>query len=39
MVEKLTDLHQTLGPDYDERLLPSIVQEVLKSIVAQYNAA
>ena len=38
-IEKLRDLHRTLGPDYDERVLPSIVQEVLKSIVAQHNAA
>jgi len=27
-----------LGPDYDERILPSIVNEVLKSVVAQFNA-
>ena len=39
MVEKLSELHRSLGPDYDERVLPSIVQEVLKSIVAQNNAA
>ena len=25
--------------DYDERVLPSIVNEVLKGVVAQYNAA
>jgi len=28
-----------LGVDYDERVLPSIVNEILKSVVAQYNAA
>jgi prohibitin 1 len=28
-----------LGPDYDERVLPSVGNEVLKSIVAQYDAA
>ncbi|KAJ3574003.1 hypothetical protein NP233_g2058 [Leucocoprinus birnbaumii] len=26
-------------PDYDERVLPSIVNEVLKSVVAQFNAS
>merc|ERR1712039_265339 len=30
---------KTLGSDYDEKVLPSIVNEVLKSVVAQYNAA
>jgi regulator of protease activity HflC (stomatin/prohibitin superfamily) len=27
-----------LGTDWDERVLPSIGNEVLKSVVAQYNA-
>ena len=27
-----------LGLDFDERVLPSIGNEVLKSVVAQYNA-
>jgi len=35
----LPTIYQTLGTDYDERVLPSIVNEVLKSVVAQYNAA
>lgn len=30
---------QSLGADYDERVLPSIGNEVLKSIVAQFDAA
>lgn len=30
---------QQLGQDYDERVLPSIGNEVLKSIVAQFDAA
>jgi prohibitin 1 len=30
---------QNLGQDYDERVLPSIGNEVLKSIVAQFDAA
>lgn len=36
---QLPDLYRTLGKDYDARVLPSIVNEVLKSIVAQYNAS
>jgi prohibitin 2 len=38
-VGHLPQIYQELGTDYDERVLPSIVNEVLKSIVAQYNAA
>jgi len=36
---KLPDIYRSLGLDYDEKVLPSIVNEVLKSVVAQYNAA
>jgi hypothetical protein len=32
-------IYQSLGLDYDERVLPSIGNEVLKSIVAQFDAA
>ena len=38
-VEALAKIHSQLGPDYDERVLPSVGNEVLKSIVAQYDAA
>jgi len=38
-VEHLPKIYQRLGMDYDERVLPSIGNEVLKSIVAQYDAA
>jgi prohibitin 1 len=37
-VDKLATIHKQLGPDYDERVLPSVGNEVLKAIVAQYNA-
>lgn len=37
--EKLPDIYRTLGTDYAERVLPSIIQETLKSVVAQYNAS
>lgn len=36
--EELPRLYRELGVDYDERVLPSIGNEVLKSVVAQYNA-
>jgi regulator of protease activity HflC (stomatin/prohibitin superfamily) len=35
---KLPALYRYLGTDYDARVLPSITNEVLKSVVAQYNA-
>ncbi|KAI9886219.1 MAG: Prohibitin-2, subunit of the prohibitin complex (Phb1p-Phb2p) [Watsoniomyces obsoletus] len=38
-VEALPQIYRTLGNDYDERVLPSIVNEVLKSVVAQFNAS
>jgi prohibitin 2 len=37
--DKIPVIYQTLGIDYDERVLPSIVNEVLKSVVAQFNAS
>jgi prohibitin 1 len=36
--EELPQLYRELGIDFDERVLPSIGNEVLKSVVAQYNA-
>ena len=38
-VDKLPQIYKTLGMDYDEIVLPSIVNETLKSVVAQFNAA
>lgn len=37
-VKNLPQIYQGLGLDYDERVLPSIGNEVLKSIVAQFDA-
>jgi len=37
-VTHLPWIYQQLGVDYDERVLPSIANEVLKSVVAQFNA-
>jgi prohibitin 1 len=38
-VPKLPQIYQSYGQDYDERVLPSIGNEVLKAIVAQFDAA
>ena len=35
---KIAEILNTIGSDYDKRILPSIGNEVLKSVVAQYNA-
>merc|ERR1712014_253798 len=36
---KLPDMYRSLGTDFDEKILPSIINEVLKSVIAQYNAS
>jgi len=35
---KLPLIYRSIGPDYDDKILPSIVNEVLKSVIAQFNA-
>jgi len=35
----LPSIYNNIGLDYDEKILPSIVNEVLKSVVAQYDAS
>lgn len=37
--QALPIIYRELGQDFDERVLPSIVNEVLKSVVAQFNAS
>ena len=39
MPSKLPEMYRTLGTDYGERVLPSIIQETLKNVIAQYNAS
>lgn len=36
---QLPEILSTIGKDYDDKVLPSIVNETLKSIIAQFNAA
>ncbi|CAE7546780.1 PHB2 [Symbiodinium sp. CCMP2456] len=37
--EKLPEIYRNLGLDFDDKVMPSIANEVLKSVVAQYNAS
>ncbi|KAI5386536.1 hypothetical protein KIW84_072896 [Lathyrus oleraceus] len=36
---QLPTVYRTLGENYNERVLPSIIHESLKAVVAQYNAS
>jgi len=37
--EKLQLIYRRLGKDFGERVLPSIVNEITKAVIAQYNAS
>ena len=37
--QKLPWIYRHLGLDYDERVLPSIVNEISKAVIAQFNAS
>ncbi|KAK2190496.1 hypothetical protein NP493_78g04027 [Ridgeia piscesae] len=39
MASELPKIYKTLGIDYDDRVLPSIVNEVMKAVVAQFDAS
>merc|ERR1712079_840872 len=36
--DALPEIYTTLGQDYDDRVLPSITNEVLKQVVAEFDA-
>merc|ERR1712083_228939 len=36
--DQLPSIYTTLGQDYDDRVLPSITNEVLKAVVAEFDA-
>jgi prohibitin 2 len=35
---RLPEIYRKIGADYDDKILPSIVNEVLKQVIAQFNA-
>ncbi|KAG5543363.1 hypothetical protein RHGRI_016183 [Rhododendron griersonianum] len=37
--DQLPTIYRTLGENYNERVLPSIIHETLKAVVSQYNAS
>jgi prohibitin 2 len=37
--DQLPTIYRTIGENYNERILPSIIHETLKAVVAQYNAS
>ncbi|KAF5194536.1 Prohibitin, partial [Thalictrum thalictroides] len=39
IADELPKIYRTLGENYNERVLPSIIHETLKAVVAQYNAS
>lgn len=39
VADQLPQMYKTLGVDYEERVLPSITIEVLKAVVAQFDAS
>ncbi|KAG5482085.1 hypothetical protein LSCM1_05804 [Leishmania martiniquensis] len=38
MADRLPQIYRTFGVDYDERILPSVSNEILKAVVAEYKA-
>ncbi|EPY39456.1 prohibitin [Angomonas deanei] len=38
IADRLPQIYRTFGQDYDERILPSVSNEILKAVVAEYKA-
>lgn len=38
-MDELETIYRVVGTDYDEKVLPSIVNETMRSVVAQYTAS
>ncbi|CCW64628.1 unnamed protein product [Phytomonas sp. EM1] len=38
ITDRLPQIYRTFGMDYDERILPSVSNEILKAVVAEYKA-
>jgi len=38
LADKLPNIYTSLGMDYDDRVLPSVTNEVLKAVVAEFDA-
>lgn len=38
-VDKLDKIHQNVGKNYQEKVLPPICNEILRTVVAQFSAA
>lgn len=36
--DQLHNIYTNLGPDYDEKVLPAIVNEITRAVIAQYSA-
>mmetsp|Transcript_10252 Transcript_10252/g.8802 ORF Transcript_10252/g.8802 Transcript_10252/m.8802 type:complete len:101 (+) Transcript_10252:294-596(+) len=38
-ITNLLNMHRLIGPEFDERVMPSLVNEVLRTVVAQFTAS
>lgn len=38
-VDKLDEIYKNLGRNYDQKVLPAICNEILRTVVAQFSAS